>query len=512
MRRASVWRSFASHVGAATFFAGGDPRGRNHQPRRIAMPMTLELADWVHENFAACQLGDKRRTARLLMLAQQMAERPGASTPDQTKAWKDLKAAYRLIDCPDVTFHAVAGPHYELTRRRAADKTVLVLGDTTEIDFGHTRKATGLSRVGNGSGLGFLLHSGLFVDRETREIIGLGGQEVWYRQPRPKGENTYQRSQREDKESEIWSRLIERIGPPPAGTTYLHVYDRGADNLDVFAQLLECGGEWVIRVSNPRRLVDELSADDSPASEAQPRRALEDVLARQVVLGRYEQKVRAQGNVAARVATLEVRAVKVFLPPTGRRRSGRQKRMEFEGLAQWAVEAREVDPPDGVEALRWGLWSSRAVVTFDDAFGVIADYEQRWLIEEFHKALKTGCGVENRQHQTAARLEVTTALCGVLAVRLVQLKTVARNAPETRADRVVPKLWLDMLRSLRSKPIVTVRDFYHHLAGLGGFLMRKGDGEPGWITLWKGTKELVAAIRGYLAMQRGQLAMQKRCG
>jgi Transposase DNA-binding len=191
------------------------------------MHMTLDLDDWVHENFAACDLGDKRRTARVLILAQQMAERPGASTPDQTKVWKDLKAAYRLIDDPDVTFQAVAAPHYERTRRQAVG-TVLVIGDTTEIDFGHTRKATGLSRVGNGSGRGFLLHNGLFVERETGEIIGLGGQELWYRQPRPKGENSYQRSQREDKESEVWSRLIERIGTPPPGATYVHVYDRGA--------------------------------------------------------------------------------------------------------------------------------------------------------------------------------------------------------------------------------------------------------------------------------------------
>jgi Transposase Tn5 dimerisation domain len=268
----------------------------------------------------------------------------------------------------------------------------------------------------------------------------------------------------------------------------------------VFCQLRECGGEWVIRVSHVRRLVDELLPDEAP-----PRRALEDMLARQEVLGRYEQEVRAQGATPKRVATLEVRAVQVFVPPTGRRRSVRQKRLGFEGLEQWAVEAREVDPPKGCEPLRWILWSSRPVATFDDAWEVLSDYEQRWLVEEFHKALKTGCGVENRQHQTAKRLEVTTALCSVLAVRLVQLKTVARNAPETPADRVVPKLWLEMLRALRGKPILTVRDFYRHLAGLGGFLMRKGDGEPGWITLWRGTIALVQGIRGYLAMR-------KRCG
>ena len=93
----------------------------------------------------------------------------------------------------------------------------------------------------------------------------------------------------------------------------------------------------------------------------------------------------------------------------------------------------------------------------------------------------------------------------MIAVRLVQLKTLARTAPHTPADRVVPRVWLELLRSLRRKPILTVSEFYRHLAGLGGFLMRTGDGEPGWITLWRGTEKLLAAIRGYVSMKN-------RCG
>lgn len=132
-------------------------------------------------------------------------------------------------------------------------------------------------------------------------------------------------------------------------------------------------------------------------------------------------------------------------------------------------------------------------------------YEKRWLIEEFHKALKTGCRLESRQYRTAQALEAAAGLSSVLAVRLVQLKTVARTAPETPAEGLVPKAWLEMLAALRKRPIVTVREFYRHLAGLGGFLMRKGDGEPGWITLWRGVEKLLLALRGHYAMK-------KRCG
>jgi len=464
--------------------------------RRTVVEPTWELDVWAQENFGGCELGDERRTARVVKLAQQMAEHPDGSTPDQTEHWADLKAAYRLIDREEVTFAAVASPHWELTRRRARG-TVLVIGDTTELDFGWDRQASGLGPVGNGSGRGFLLHNALAVDAATSEILGLAGQEVLYRRPKPQGENSYRRTQREGKESEVWARLIARIGRPAEGVTYVHVFDRGADNLDVFCQLRQARGEWVIRASHLHRVVDELTADGP-----RPRCALQTVLDRQPVLGTYELSVRATKEQPARMAKLAVRVAKVFVPPRSKRRTALQRKLQFAGLEQWVVEAREIDPPKGVMPVHWVLWSSRPVETFDDAWQILTDYERRWLIEEFHKALKTGCRVEARQHQTAKRLEVMTGLCSVIAVRLVQLKTLARTAPQTPAERGVPRVWLDMLRALRKTSIVSVRDFYRHLAGLGGFLMRKGDGEPGWITLWRGTEKLRAAIRGYFSMKK----------
>src|SRR5690606_13307057 len=112
-------------------------------------------------------------------------------------------------------------------------------------------------------------------------------------------------------------------------------------------------------------------------------------------------------------------------------------------------------------------------------------YERRWLIEEFHKAIKTGCRLESRQYATADRLEAVAGIISVLAVRLVQLKTIARTQPNRPAKEIVPSEWLEMLQAQRKVQVETVRDFFRHLAGLGGFLMRKRDGEPGWITIWR---------------------------
>jgi len=110
--------------------------------------------------------------------------------------------------------------------------------------------------------------------------------------------------------------------------------------------------------------------------------------------------------------------------------------------------------------------------------------------------------LESRLYETAARLEAVAGMLSVLAVRLLQMKSVARRQPELPAEHVVPKSWLDMLRAIRRRPIHTVRDFFRHLAGLGGFLMRKGDGEPGWITLWRGFEKLLLCLRGARAARR----------
>jgi hypothetical protein len=163
------------------------------------------------------------------------------------------------------------------------------------------------------------------------------------------------------------------------------------------------------------------------------------------------------------------------------------------------LDVREVSAPAGVTPLRWVLCTDEQIATLADSQRIIHYYEQRWLVEEFHKALKTGCQVESRQYQTRSRLEAVAGLLSVVAVRLVQLKHAARECPDEPAEVRVPREWLDMLRSLRKRPIVSIRDFVRELAGLGGHLGRKGDGEPGWITLWRGLDKLLLALRGYHA-------------
>jgi Transposase DNA-binding/Transposase Tn5 dimerisation domain len=456
--------------------------------------VTVDIQDWAAENFGSCELGDVRRTRRAVKVAQQMAEHPDGSTPDQMERWSDLKAAYRLFDCEQVTFAALAQPHWQRTRTQARG-VVLLIGDTTELNLSPAREIAGLGPTGNGGTQGFLLHNSLMVEAATGEIVGLAGQELFYRQPEPERDNSYQRTQR-PRESEVWGRVIDLVGPPADEVQYIHVFDRGADNLEVFGHLLQQRCEWVIRAAQLHRTV---------WTRDSRRTSLQAALDEQPVLGTYELQVRPAHGQPPRTARLEVRTAQVTLRKP-KRATPYLKQIGFEELTQGVVEAREIDPPAGVEPLHWVLWTSLPTDSFAAAWQVLEYYEQRWLVEEVHKAIKTGCRLEQRQYAAAHRLEAVAGLTSVLAVRLVQLKTLARAQPDLPAEQVVPRQWLIMLRALRKRPqIQTIRDFFRHLAGLGGFLMRKRDGEPGWITIWRGLDKLVLALRGHYAMQ-------KRCG
>ncbi len=375
------------------------------------MSFRIDTTDWAEQEFADCRLGDRRRTRRLIKVAEQVANDPSASFPDQMKSWGDLKAAYRLFDCEDVTFEAIAGPHWQQTRAVEPGR-YLVLDDTTEIDFGYRRDIKGLSKIGNGSGRGFLLHNGLLVEAESQSVIGVAGQTIHYRQPRPKKENAAQRFKRE-RESRVWGDVIDQIGQPDEGVQLVHVCDRGADDFEVFCHLLQNNCDWVVRASSLHRHVITPSDDKMP---------LQEYLRGLPVAGIYELSLRARPGQSARTATLEVRFGRLAMP-IPKHKSPYVKSLDPQPIAMSVVWVREIDAPAGVSPITWVLYTSLPVTTFDEAWQVVGDYECRWLVEEYHKALKTGCSVQRRLLRETDRLEAMVGLMSVVSVRLLQLKS-----------------------------------------------------------------------------------------
>lgn len=482
--------------------ARGSEQGR--VPRRVwnlegfvMAIVTLDVNGWAEQQFGNCELGDQRRTQRLVSFATQAAQKPDASTPTQAEAWADLKAAYRLFDQAEVTFAAITAPHQALTCDQLSDGVWLILNDTTELNFGYLRDIEGIGRVGSDEGRGFFLHTALAVQGSNHELAGVAAQELYTRPlHKVKRVSSHARKKKSQRETDVWGRVIDRVGPPPEGVRFLHVCDRGADNFDVYCHLITQGAGWVIRAAQLQRQVH-----DEPGRAT----SLDKVISRASCLGTYELKVSANQDQPARTARLEVRAAVLSMPrpKSGVSRYARDTRLET--IAMWAVEAREVSPvPTGVEPLRWVLLTSEKAASFDQAWKIIEYYEQRPLIEEYHKCLKTGCQVETRQYRTAHRLEAVIGLTAVLAVRLLQLKHAARAEPNRPAHHVVPARWVAGLRRVlrRPRPVNTVREFFRALASLGGFLGRTGDGEPGWQTLWRGLGTLLQCLRGMDARPR----------
>ena len=459
------------------------------------MHATLE---WAQENFGACELGDKRRTKRLINVATQVADNPSASFPDQMETWSDLKAAYGLFAGEDVTFEAIARPHWELTKQRPAGR-YLVIGDTTEFDFGRHRNVPGLGPTGNGGGLGFLLHNALMVDAESEEIIGVAGQTIHYRPEKTKSkkkENSAQKLKRE-RESEVWGDVIDQVGRPPEDVQWIHVLDRGGDNFEVYCHLLQQRSDWVVRAGRLNRYV--------LAGQDEERMKFSDYLPQLELLGSYELSLRARPKQQARQAKLEVSVGSIKMP-VPHHKSSWVRQLNPQPITMNVVQVVEVDAPVDVTPICWILVTSLPVETFTQAWMVIEHYERRWLIEEYHKALKTGCRVTNRQLKTAGRLEAMVGLMSVAAVRLLRLKSLARTSPDTPANRVVPRLWLQMLKAARKGlhrvHDLTVGQFYREVAKLGGFLGRKGDGDPGWITIWRGWEKLNNFVKAAAFLSR----------
>jgi hypothetical protein len=462
----------------------------------------LDPQSWSAAQFSDCVLGDARRNRRLIKLATQMAARPDGSTPDQTETWADCKAAYRLFDEEEVTFVGIVAPHCRQTRAAGQPGSVkLLISDTTELDFGRHRKVTGLGPTEDGGGLGFFLHSSLMIDVATNRIDGLAGQKRFYRKVRlttRRHNNSVRRSS--DRESVVWGELIDAIGPPTNGMKWIHVCDRGADDFEVFCRALnqKCG--FVIRAARLNRSV--FHADGRKLR-------LDQFLDRLPIRGIKKVAVRPGHNSPGRTAIVEIRFGQVLIPVPNVTTPWMKQHASRDPLLLWVVELRESSPPKGVAPLRWVLYTSEAVNAIANAETVISYYERRPTIEDFHKALKTGCRVEHRQYATAARLERVTAVQSILALRLLQLKTTARETPDRPAHEVAPARWVEVLKRVRRKAdthVMTIREFIRELAGLGGHLGRKCDGEPGWITLWRGLEKLLLILRGADAERR------RKCG
>jgi Transposase DNA-binding len=446
-------------------------------------------------HFGAADLGDARRVERLIRVADQLALHPHDTFPKKFHDPAELKAFYRLMKQEAVTHESVLTPHRVETQRRmeAHSGVVLILHDTTVLDYSGLKEIEGLGQVGDGHGRGYYAHNSLAVAAETRWVLGLASQILHTRRRAPPGEKKEERRRRADRESRLWKKASQLIPPAPAGRWWVDVADRGADITEFLDYEEQAGKKYVVRSQHNRRLVRENQGKSEPVK-------LHDWARTLAAHGERTVEVKARPGQQARLATVGVAWQAVTLRPP------RQRRGDERGvpLPIWMVRVWESAPPPGVEGLEWILLTNVPVNDLQQACERVDWYSMRWIIEEYHKGMKTGCDIEAMQFSYRERLEPAIALVSVVALTLLQLRDQSRDpqAARRRADEVLPLPWIRLLSRWRhgeAREDWTLHEFYFALARLGGHQNRKHDHPPGWLVLWRGWTDLQLMLAGAAA-------------
>jgi hypothetical protein len=468
------------------------------------MVVTLPEFDphtWAETHFGELDLGHEKRNQRAITLAAAFATQPGKSIPQACGSWYDVQATYKFFANPAVTPDELQATHRELVLTRLQQPgTYLLVEDTTEPSWSGKTKRPGLGPVGDqhSTRQGFQLHNTLALcwptdgapdahgQRPALELMGLADQQAVIRESVPAGETRHARLLRE-RESAIWEATTTRLGSAPATAAirWIRVCDRGAD---VYEFLRSCDTEghgYIVRAAQDRALVN---ADGTPAGH------LFAIARGQASRGEFHLVLRAREGQAARTARLSLSVTRVSVRSPWRPGHGRGTQAP---VTCTVVRVWEADPPAGVKALEWILLCDAEVTTFAQALTIALQYATRWVVEEFHKALKTGLGIEKLQLETGAELIAATALLSIVALRLLHLREVTRLVPDAPAAASgLSDLELKVLAAKTQRTLDTVREVALALGRLGGHLNRKGDGLPGWITLWRGYTTLQTLVEG----------------
>jgi hypothetical protein len=461
------------------------------------------------EHFGKAQLGDVRRTRRLVRLADRFFAHPHGSLPHKCQDPAMYQALLGLLTPEAVTHRAVLQPHCDRTLQRMREHpgTVVLAGDITELDFTSRKSLRGqLGRIGDGRGYGYECFNLLALRADTGGVLGLANQVLFRRRRARRGESKAASRRRADRQSRLWVRCHQELPAAPDGRHWVYVFDREGDTTEALDALGRQGKHYVIRSHSNRRIL--LGHEGSS-----PTAKLHDHLRELPAASRREVRVPAQDGQPARQAVCGVAwaAVRLLPPRQARGTHGR------EPLPVWALRVWELQPPAGAKPVHWLLLTNVAVAAAAAAQQRLDWYELRWQVEELHKAQKTGCSIEKPQLRRAGRLQPLLGLLSVVAVGLLQLRDAARCAEAAAgpATEVFPTLAVEVLSRHRyGEPReLNLREFLYALARLGGYQDRPKAGPPGWQVLWKGWGELQPMVQGALLIRQdtGNHHAPKKC-
>ena len=429
---------------------------------------------WADTEFETIDLGDERRNKRAIRLVERLSAQPMASVPQACGDWADTMAAYRFFGNEEVDWRAILGAHTDCAKTRlAAHEVVLCIQDTTELDF-NGQEASGLGPLSYEAQRGMYAHPTYAVST-SREPLGVLDAWMWARQAKDRDG-----SRPGVKESVRWVEGYERLAemaPQLPGTRLVYLADREAD---IMALMLKAQGsgtpvDWLVRSQHNRALKggEKLWARVSGGQS----------------LGELRFIMSSRQGRKAREVIQQVWAQTVELPDGAK------------GQVQAScIVAREVQPPQGEKPIEWRLLTNLPVASLEQAACMIDWYRARWEIEMFFHVLKNGCRIEALQLGSIEKIERALVLYMIVAWRIARLMRLGRSCPDLDAQLMFePDEWKAAYilnqQKIPSQP-PTLNEVVRLVARLGGFLARKGDGEPGVKTIWLGMQRILDFAAG----------------
>lgn len=456
------------------------------------------MPDDFKDEFRDADLGDRRRSLRLPMVAEALANFPAASISAACGGWAETIAALRLLHCEGFKPKDLIAPHRMTTTKRCAEHPcVVVAQDTTELDFTRMKATKGLGPLNSESRRGLFMHSHFAVSGQG---LPLGLLDIdLIRRDDETFRNSDSRKQRPtaEKESQRW---VDGYGKALALARELprcevfSVSDREGDIFEVYQAWNEAEGtpraEWIIRANQNRALT---GAENGGKEEAD---RLFAALKTAPLLGEVGFELRARSGTkkvkgstvstfrSARTVHQKIRAMKVTPRPPHRKGS------KLPQVSFWAILAEETDPPAGEDPVCWLLLTSKKVDTLGEARRILSLYLRRWDIEVFHRVLKTGCRVESIQLKTSESLIAALMIYAVIAWRILYLTHLGRQCPDLPCGCVFDEAeWKSACAVVKRKAEAgepTLSEFIGIIGKLGGHLGRKRDGAPGPQAIWQG--------------------------
>ncbi len=443
-------------------------------------------------------VGDPRLARRSASLVSEWQESPGLGFPEVYDD-AELEALYRFLSNGRIEFESLHAPHAAATASRCAlHREVLVIHDTSTFVFEGERKGLGFINKNN---RGFLGHFSIAASFDGVAAVPLGTLNVstWIREETRSSKGVSQRKLRStaDCESHRWLESVTETQKKLKDCeAVIHVMDREGDIYDCLASMVANNTRFVTRANANRLLKSDEPEfnklfDSLDGLPIQFRDSIQ-VSARAASPQPDARKRHPQRD--ARTANIGITSTTVTLP---RPRSSGPQFPATTSLNLVHVFETHVAPND--TPVEWVLLTNEPCTSEAELRRVVAIYRKRWLVEEFFKALKTGCAYEKRQLTTFHALKNTLALALPIAWTLLMMRTLCQHSEALPAHDFVSSFRLKVIRAhatrcpLPDKP--TLGDVARSIAGMGGWLKRNGP--PGWQTLSHGLIHLLDFEAGW---------------